>query len=240
METARFESMNERQELILKALVEEYIRTAEPVSSKILVEHYDLDVSSATVRNDLAELEAAGFIRQPHTSAGRVPTEGGYQEYLRKLAPQKVNSDRTTSRKLREAITDSPDPEETMRALTKELVRLSGDMAIAAFGPDRSFFTGMGTLMAKPDFQDLDVVRSMSQMLDRFDEVVEGVFAQLAEEPQVMLGHDNPFGKDTAAVVVKCRLPNGRIGLLGLVGPMRMDYPKNLSLIEEVIDILKE
>ena len=68
----------------------------------------------------------------------------------------------------------------------------------------------------------------------------EQVLAQLQDEPQVMLGAENPFGKETAAVVVKCRLPDGRIGLLGLVGPMRMNYPKNLGLIEEVIDILEE
>ncbi len=230
--------MNERQEEILKAVVEEYVRTAEPVASKALVERYDLDVSSATVRNDMAILEMEGYIRQPHTSAGRVPTEKGYSHYISKFARRDASP--ASAQKLRQVVEQSADPEETIRMVARELVELTGDMAIAAFGPDRGYFTGMGSLLAKPDFQNLEVMRSMSLMLDRFDEVVQGVFAQLQDEPQVMLGSENPFGKDTAAVVVKCRLPDGRIGLLGLVGPMRMNYQKNLGLIEEIVDILEE
>lgn len=230
--------MDPRKELILKAIVEEYIATAEPVASKALVERHGLDVSSATIRNEMAELEVDGFIRQPHTSAGRVPTEEGYSYYIARFAKPEMKKE--NARRLREVADEADDGEETMRSLAKELTRLSGDMAIAAFGPDRNYYTGMGSLLAKPDFQNLDLVRTMTAMLDRFDEVVEGVFAQLHDVPQVMIGAENPFGKDTAAVVVKCRLPNGRVGLIGLIGPTRMNYPQNLGLIEEVIDILND
>lgn len=238
--------MNDRQEKILKVIVEAYVKTAEPVASKAIVDQYGFDVSPATVRNDMALLEAEGLIRAPHTSAGRVPTEEGYSYYISRFAKPEVK--RETSQSLREATQDAGDDDEALRSLTKELVRLSGDMAIAAFsseggsasGGGRSFYTGMGSMMAKPDFQDLDLVRSMTSMLDRFDEVVDVVFESLQSQPQVMIGTDNPFGKNTAAVVVKCRLPDGRVGLLGLVGPMRMDYQKNLGLIGDVIDILNE
>lgn len=230
--------MDPRQEQILKAIVEEYVKMAEPVPSKVLVESYDLGVSPATVRNEMAALESGGYIRQPHTSAGRVPTEKGYSYYISRFAKSGVKHG--MSKGLRQAADEGGSDEETMRALSKELVRLSGDMAIAAFGGGRAFYTGMGSLMSKPDFEDLDLVRSITSMLDRFDDVVKTVFDELADRPQVMIGADNPFGKDTAAVMVKCRLPNGRIGLIGLVGPMRMDYPKNLGLMEEVIEILNE
>lgn len=230
--------MDERQEHILKAIVEQYVKTAEPVASKTIADDYDLNVSAATVRNDMALLEELGYLRAPHTSSGRVPTEAGYSFYIQRFAKPSVN--RPLSASLREVADEAGSDEETMRAITKELVHLSGDMAIAAFGPGKSFFTGMGSMMSKPDFQDLDLVRSMTSMLDRFDEVVEAIFQELADRPQVMIGSENPFGKNTAAVMVKCKLPNGRIGLIGLVGPMRMDYQKNLGLMEEVIDILEE
>lgn len=230
--------MNERQETILKAVVEQYVKTAEPVASKTIAEEHGLDVSPATVRNDMALLEELGYLRAPHTSAGRVPTEAGYQHYISRFARPGVK--RATSTTLRQAASQSENDEDTLRSLTKELVRLSGDMAIAAFSPEKSFYTGMGSLMRKPDFQDLDLVRSMTSMLDRFDEVVESVFDELESRPQVMIGAENPFGKNTAAVLVKCRLPNGRTGLIGLIGPMRMDYQKNLGLIEDVIEILDE
>jgi heat-inducible transcriptional repressor len=77
-----------RSQQILRAVIEEYITTAEPVGSQTLVERYHLGVSSATVRNVLAELEQAGYLSHPHTSAGRVPTDVGYRLYVEAIAPQ--------------------------------------------------------------------------------------------------------------------------------------------------------
>src|SRR3989338_8424690 len=74
--------MEKRQEELLKIIVKEYIKTAEPISSGLLVEKFKLPYSSATVRSEMALLEAQGYIVQPHTSAGRVPTEGAYQFYI--------------------------------------------------------------------------------------------------------------------------------------------------------------
>ncbi len=227
--------MNDRQNKILQAIVDEYVRTAEPVSSKSIVDRYDLGVSPATVRNDMVILEIDGYLRQPHTSAGRVPTEMGYAHYIQKMDGHGLKAD---CQKMRDAVLGAEDQEAAIRCIAKELVALTGDMAIAAFSRDRSFFTGMGSLLSKPDFQNLEVVQTISCLLDRFDEVVGGVFEQLEETPQVLIGKENPFGKETAAVVVKYRLSNGRIGMLGIVGPMRMDYSRNLGLMEEVIDIL--
>jgi heat-inducible transcriptional repressor len=74
--------LSERQRDILRRVVEEYVATSQPVGSKTLVERAGLDVSSSTVRNELAELERLGLLTHPHTSAGRVPTEAGYRLYV--------------------------------------------------------------------------------------------------------------------------------------------------------------
>ena len=79
------EELTERQRLILSLVIHEYIHTAAPVASKHMVEQYKLDFSSATVRNDLAELTEKGYLRQPHLSAGRVPTEKGYRLFVSNL-----------------------------------------------------------------------------------------------------------------------------------------------------------
>jgi heat-inducible transcriptional repressor len=76
------EELTERQKLILTLVVRDYIETAKPVGSKILLEHYKLDMSSATIRNEMAALTEAGYLRQPYTSAGRVPTEEGYRYFV--------------------------------------------------------------------------------------------------------------------------------------------------------------
>ncbi len=229
-------NMDARQELILKAIIEEHIRTAEPVGSKALTDGYGLDVSSATVRNEMVTLEENGYLRQPHTSAGRVPTEKGYSHYIARFVKSSMKQE--PSRELRRAVSASHSQEETLRLLAKALVRLSGDMVIAAFGTNRAYYTGFSQLVNKPDFQRLELLQSLTSLLDRFDEITGTVMRGLAEEPQVMIGEYNPFGEETAAVVVKCRLPNGRTVFLGLVGPMRMDYQKNLGLMEQVVEIL--
>ncbi len=82
--------LDDRRSRVLKALVEEYIRTGEPVSSQTVLDRSGLDVSSATVRTDLAHLESYGFVVQPHTSAGRSPTRQGYRFYVDHLAPPRL------------------------------------------------------------------------------------------------------------------------------------------------------
>lgn len=81
-------SLSSRQEQILRLVIQEYVTQPSPVSSRTLVENYDLDVSSATVRNDLAALEEMGFLTQPHTSAGRTPTDAGYRRVVNRLLAQ--------------------------------------------------------------------------------------------------------------------------------------------------------
>jgi heat-inducible transcriptional repressor len=78
-------SLSDRQESILALIVREYTESAQPVGSNRLVDRYSLDVSSATVRNEMASLTDDGYLRQPHTSAGRVPTEAGYRYFVRQI-----------------------------------------------------------------------------------------------------------------------------------------------------------
>ena len=81
-------TLTERQRLILALIIHTYVETAQPVGSKALIERYKLDTSSATIRNDMVELTDAGYLRQPYTSAGRVPTEEGYRYFVRQLMGQ--------------------------------------------------------------------------------------------------------------------------------------------------------
>lgn len=84
--------LDDRRSVVLQALVEEYIRTGQPVSSRAILQHCSVDVSSATIRNDLAKLESYGFVTQPHTSAGRVPTPAGYRYYVDHCSPTKLRN----------------------------------------------------------------------------------------------------------------------------------------------------
>lgn len=87
-----FPVIDNRLSRLLQTLVEEYIRTGQPVGSKTLLERSGLDLSSATVRNDLAKLESYGFVAQPHVSAGRVPTDAGYRFYVDHCSPARLRA----------------------------------------------------------------------------------------------------------------------------------------------------
>src|SRR3989339_131604 len=116
-----------RSELVLRLIVEDYIRSAEPVGSRFLVEEHQIGVSSATIRNEMVQLEQEGYIRQPHTSAGRIPTEKGYQYYLRHILAAETPP---TSRPLLQTdVVREQEIEETLKSLAHSLVRLSGETA---------------------------------------------------------------------------------------------------------------
>ena len=104
----------DRRQAVLRAIVADYIASQEPVGSKTLVERHKLNVSSATIRNDMAVLEAEGFIAQPHASSGRVPTEKGYRAFV-----DAINDVKPLSPPERRAISDflesSVDLEDIMR-----------------------------------------------------------------------------------------------------------------------------
>jgi heat-inducible transcriptional repressor len=129
--------MNEKPELdkrkafILATVVYEYINTAEPVGSVTLTQKYNLGVSSATIRNEMAELEAGGYLVQPHTSAGRIPSDAGYRTYVdRLMQPETLAKD--DARRIRDEFREaSRELGEVIESTTRLLSGLSGNLAIA-------------------------------------------------------------------------------------------------------------
>ena len=226
--------LSKRQELLLGIIVEEYVRSAEPVGSKFLAENFNLGVSPATIRNEMSFLEQSGLIQSLHTSAGRLPTEDGYRYYIKNILP----NTNLKGEPIKSAVEETDEAEQLLKSLAKRLVELSGETAIVTFDSDRSYYTGVSELFHKPDFNDLERVRSLSDLVDRFDEVMLSMSSLINDYPEVFIGTKNPFGDQMATVVVRYKLPNNKEGLLGLVGPIRMDYAKNLALIERAKQVI--
>lgn len=103
--------LSDRRQIVLRALIEEYIARALPVGSRTLVERYNLGISSATVRNELSLLEEMGYLAQPHTSAGRIPTDFGYRAFVDELLSESDpdNGEDALARELRESASDLDD-----------------------------------------------------------------------------------------------------------------------------------
>lgn len=229
--------MELRQEQLLRLIIDDYIKTAEPVGSKYLVEKYRLDISSATVRMEMSLLADEGFLRHAHISSGRIPTEKAYVYYLQFMVnPQLVAKQEA----LQSEQMDITDTESVLKCVARRLVEISGETAVVSVGKDWSYFTGITNLFHKPEFQDLQTVTSLGDLIDKFDTVMTSAFDNVPFETQVLIGSHSPFGDQLTTMMIRYRLPEQRHGLIGLVGPMRMNYARNLSLLQSAQKYIQE
>jgi len=190
-------------------------------------------ISSATVRNEMAVLLEKGFLFQPHTSAGRVPTEKTYHYYIKNF----LNTADFGQNKIKQI---EKFKNKTGDGLAKELsqmmAELTGELAIMAFDKNNFYYTGFSNLFSQPEFsQSSEEIYGLGQIVDRLDRTVFQIFDQIEDEPQILLGRENPFGEFCAAIFTRLELPAQKEGVVfGLLGPIRMDYNRNLNLINYV------
>lgn len=225
--------MEDRKKYILNTVIKEYLKTGAPVGSGVLVEKYKLDVSPATVRNEMSALEAEGYIAQPHTSAGRVPTEKAYKFYISELKEKKLNAEdiRLISGHLKKGT------EEAFKMSAKELARVSGNAIIWALNRRNLYYTGISNLLTQPEFIESNLIYNISIVVDRFEEVVNKIFDKVQDEPLILIGAENPFSNYCSSILFKYR-HNDDLGLVAMLGPVRMDYEKSLSLMKLINDRL--
>lgn len=229
--------MNSRQLTILNHIIEDYIANAQPVGSKALADVFG--VSSATIRNEMSALEREGYLVQPHTSSGRVPTEKAYVFYLRELQRKEAPVDREDAGALRRAVASQPEERGRLKMLAKALVALSGETVIIAHAQGWNYHLGLSNLFTKPDFAEREALQSLSTVFDQTDEIMEAMFGRAQAQPAVMVGHENPFGSQMSLVLTACPMDEDRQeGLLCLLGPMRMDYRKNIALMQAAREML--
>ncbi len=213
---------------LLQAVIEAYETTAQPVGSQTIVDTGDFQVSSATVRNWFTELDEAGYLIQPHTSGGRVPTEKGYQLYVQSFVqPKPLSKDERQS--LEEAARHAS------MSRHKHLARAVADLTelavFARVGGIDSYYTGLSQLFAKPEFRDWNRVVSLSEVLDRLDDALHQL--PRAGQPRILIGSESPFGPACSVLYL------GRDDLtFGILGPLRVNYQRAYSALLAAHDLL--
>ncbi len=222
-----------RQKELLGELIKSYIRQANPVGSRAL--ENKLKVSSATIRHEMAKLEQEGYLYQPHTSAGRVPTAQAYQYYVDNFLEPKepVGEEKKVLQNLQQV---KQDTEQFLKSLAKVMAEFSGQAVVVGFSKDDIYYTGLSNLFSQPEFSHIDMVQSMSRIIDHLDEVMEKFYQQLQDSVEIRIGEQNPFGNECATVITSYRLPNKNI--LGFLGPWRMDYAGNVGRLNYVRELI--
>ncbi len=220
--------MDERLNNLLRLVVEEFVASAEPVSSQTLVDRYDLDVSPATVRNWFAELDELGFTVQPHTSGGRVPTEEGYKQYVAtNVLP------RPAGKRIRERLKDAA-AKDDFKSVARELSELSGLATVVSPQASDNYYTGLSHLFNQTEFRDWRQVVLITELLDHLDQTLSRLRGHGVSAPQILLGKDSPFGPMSGAVIASTPL-----GLVAIVGPLRMNYQAALSNLMSALEALE-
>ncbi len=234
--------MQTRRQAILGLLIREYIKTAEPVGSQILVENYRLQISPATVRNEMAELEGKGYVEQPHTSAGRVPTDKGYRFYVDNLMGNKKLS-KKEEKELKLAAEKNKEKRQFTKGIAKSISRCSNNLGICGFPEMQDFFSsGFSQLFKEVELMRTDnafeVLESTLSFLDEFDQEMEKLFDAANDDVKIFIGKENIIKEldDFSFVASRCR---GR-GMVGILGPKRMDYAKNIALVDFAKKLIDE
>lgn len=227
------ESLSDRKQALLQGIVQEYITTARPVASQWLVDKLDFGVSSATIRNEMKELEEQGYIMHPHTSAGKIPTEAGYRyfiEHFLDLAAELREQERVA---LDKATALQPDDtsETPLKRLAKQMAALCQETVLLTFDRNSFYYTGVSHLFHKPEFQDIDEALVLSELIDHLDDVMAQLHQRDIESVDIFLGADNPVSEYCATVVTRYR-NDATGGVMAILGPQRMDYQRNYQLLK--------
>src|SRR3989338_2271415 len=224
--------MELRQQRILATIVKEYSESANPVGSKDLVEKYSFKESSATIRNEMLILEKAGYIFQPHKSAGRVPTDKGYRYFVNELMRRFELSEKERRLLKGELIKLQASHEQLGRSLSNLISQVSGQAAFTLL-PNETSATGLSHIIGEPEFADNRTMKQVAELLENIDDHATKLIKTSEVSAEAFIGGEAPVTvpKNLSLVVLNIQLKNGKKGVIGIVGSKRMSYAKNMSIL---------
>jgi len=223
--------MDIRRENLLNDIIEIYLDTAQPIGSKYLAHERKYNVSSATIRNEMARLEEEGYIYQPHTSAGRIPTVDGLEYYIQNLIkPDKLST--LDGTRLRAIFS-----QHGLKGLARESAHYTHAACIIVHNNSDFYYTGFAQLFSQPEYTSAEMVYSISKAIDQLETVMSQFLEEVTNtEPRIYIGKSNPLGNECAAMFIGNK--KRQKTLLGLLSPLRTDYKKNMGLLMEIVHYL--
>ena len=256
--------MDERKKKVLQAIVEEYVNTAEPVSSNLLTQKDELNnYSSATIRNEMADLEKAGYLEKTHTSSGRIPSEKGYRYYVDELLRDdniSLEFDEDISEKQVETINYmfnkklKGQPLEVIDVPLEEYLINEMKYSVKVIKPiieqikkvlqeeRQLYLEGANKAFDLPEFNSLEVAKNFVNIIDEKELMADMLDSGFAKDINVYIGDENEKEqlKDFSVITFKHRVGNRDLGTIGIIGPKRMDYSKVISVMKYINKKLNE
>jgi transcriptional regulator of heat shock response len=229
--------INQRQSQILNKIVEEYIDSAKPVSSQLLGEKTKLEICPATIRSEMQRLTDKGYLKQPHTSAGRIPTDRGYEFFVGSLLEKNFFEEDFDSEECFES--EMKDNFQLMQVLTKNLASISSSLVFSYLCRENFLWKdGWENIFQEPEFEEKKYLSSFAKFIREFENSIAGL--EIAAGMKVYIGK-NPFSRsrDFSVIISGCAFPKKQKGALAFLGPKRMSYPKNIGLLKSTVKLLE-
>lgn len=237
------DGLTARQTQILKAIIDEYIVSTEAVGSESLDKKYSLGISPATIRNEMVALTKAGYLKQLHTSAGRVPTPMAMKFYINQLMEEKQLS-LADEVKAKEEVWDARgDLESLLAEATKSLAQKTQSLALAATDEGKVWRAGYANVFINPEFADLDVCSGLFSFLEEAERIRQLFFTLANPESSIDVFFGDEIGWPGLAsigVVATHFTAKGKNGALGVVGPFRLSYATIIPTLKYFSNMIEE
>lgn len=228
--------LRERQKSILDAVIQEYIKTARPVASRELTGDFGIKCSPATIRNEMLELDEMGYLEQPHTSAGRIPTDRGYRFFVDNLLESFELSDR--EERILGRIFEMREEDKFVKEFSRTVSSLSKTFTAVGTWKEGLFYeSGFAEILEEPEFRDPERIKSFVKFTDFLDEGIRDMIR--SDDPcqeKILIGEENPL-EDTgeySMMISTWQHPRGFQGFWTLISPKRTNYSRQKAIIEGI------
>jgi len=232
--------MTDRTAQILEAAIQEYINTGDPVSSGLLYDHYDFGIKPAMIRLELDELEDAGYLEQPHHSAGRVPTNSGYEFFAKRMlgiaSASGTSGERSGTAGAKQNDLHLMLQDRAWPDLLNELSAQLGLLSVAAdLARESVYKAGLQHLIDHLDWQDQNGIRSVIHDFEDMDARAPRAAGKMGASPQIFIGKKSPLTtSDNLSVVGGNFQIGGETISIFAIGPKRMDYKKVIRIFKNL------
>lgn len=234
-------NLTQRQIEILRSVIEEYIESAEPVGSETIEKKHNLSASPATIRNEMVRLSEYGYLKKPHSSAGRVPTAAGMKFYVRELMKEKELST-VEEVALKEKVWDYREGmQRFLKEATKSLAAKTSALAIATTDEGELYASGYANILEMPEFYDIDVTKTLLEALDEYDSFAS-IFTLIHDEEDIHVLIEDELGNSLRGpygfIFTEYATPMNVKGRIGVLGPARLHYTSIIPTVRYFADLI--
>lgn len=236
------DALSARQTQILKCMIDEYIDTAIPVGSASLEKKYDLGVSPATIRSEMVALTKMGYLKQPHTSAGRIPTPKAMKFYVGQLMEEKQMS-LADEVKAKEDVWDVRDnTDELFQEATQALAKYTKSLAVAVLDDGRVWHSGYSYIFRNPEFANVQLCANLFSLLEESQSLQDMFFQRMSLSPiDLLFGEELGWPEPSPLGVIATHFDlKGKNAALAVVGPARQSYQTVVPVLKYFGNLVQE